>query len=52
MLRVTRAVLDRRRHRGWYLASLPLVALFSVVGAAGELVGYVAGPGNSLTRIR
>ncbi len=52
MARITRVVFQRRRHLGWYIRSLPLVALFSVVGAAGEFVGYLAGPGDSLVRIR
>lgn len=52
MARITRVVLERRRHVGWYVRSLPLVALFSVVGAAGEFMGYLTGPGDSLVRIR
>lgn len=44
----------RRRGRfGLRLAmAAPLVLLFSVVWAAGELVGYLAGPGDSILRIR
>lgn len=50
--RLTRNVLRRRMHVGWYVRSFPLVVLFSVAWAAGELVGYLAGPGDSLLKVR
>ena len=50
--RVSRNVLRRRRHLGWYLRSLPLVILFSTMWAIGELVGYLAGPGDSILKVR
>jgi len=40
------------RHRLELVRSLPLLALFVVAWAAGEAVGYVAGPGNSLSKVR
>jgi hypothetical protein len=46
--RVARTVLRKRRHLGRFLAVSPLVALFLTVGAFGEMVGYVLGPGRSL----
>jgi hypothetical protein len=49
--RIARTVLHNRRHRGWFAASLPLLALFLTVGAAGEMVGYLFGPGRSLDRV-
>ena len=50
-LRVTRTALGKRRHLGRFAASLPLIALFYTVGAAGEMVGYLVGPGDSLSRV-
>lgn len=50
--RLTRNVVRRRRHLGWYLRSFPLVVLFSVMWAIGELAGYLTGPGDSLLRVR
>lgn len=52
MLRVTREVLQRRRHVGWFLRTSPLIAFFSLVWAAGEFAGYLLGPGDSLVKIR
>lgn len=40
------------RHRAELVRSLPLLALFVVAWAAGEVVGYLAGPGNSLSKVR
>jgi hypothetical protein len=50
-LRVTRTALAKRRNLGRFAASLPLIALFYTVGAAGEMVGYLIGPGDSLSRV-
>lgn len=52
VLRIVRAVMSRRRHVGWLLRTAPLVALFSVIWAVGELVGYLRGPGDSLVKIK
>ncbi len=51
LFRLTRSVLSKRRHVGRYVFCLPLVALFLTVGALGEMVGYLAGPGDSLERV-
>jgi hypothetical protein len=48
MARVSRTVLRKRRNLGWFAAASPLVALFLTVGALGEMVGYLFGPGRSL----
>lgn len=40
------------RHQGELVRSLPLLAMFVVAWAAGEAVGYLAGAGNSLSRVR
>lgn len=50
--RVSRNVISRRRNIRWFVPSLPLIVLFSVAWAIGELVGYLAGPGDSLVKIR
>lgn len=51
MARVTRTALAKRRHLGRFAAALPLIALFLTVGAYGEMLGYLLGPGTSLERV-
>ncbi len=51
MVRVTRTALAKGRHLGRFFAALPLIALFLTVGAYGEMVGYLFGPGTSLERV-
>jgi len=51
MARVTRTVLGKRRHWGRFLLVSPLVALFLSVGAFGEMIGYLVGPGSSLEKV-
>ena len=50
--RLTRSVVRRRRHLGWYVRAFPLVVLFSVTWSIGELVGYLTGPGDSILKVR
>jgi hypothetical protein len=49
--RVTRTVLRKRRHLARFALAWPLVALFLAVGAAGEMIGYLFGPGASLEKV-
>jgi len=49
--RVARTVFGKRRHFGRFLVVSPLVGLFLTVGACGEMVGYLFGPGRSLDRV-
>jgi hypothetical protein len=49
--RTVSRVMSKRRHRAELMRSLPLLAVFVVAWAAGEVVGYVSGPGNSLSRV-
>jgi Glycosyl transferase family 2 len=50
---VLRVMLERRRvYPRRALASLPLIAVISVVLAAGFLAGYAAGPGDSTRNLR
>ncbi len=51
LLRVSRTALAKGRHLGRFAASVPLIALFYTVGAAGESIGYLVGPGDSLSRV-
>jgi len=49
--RTVSRVMSKRRHRAELMRSLPLLAVFVLAWAAGEVVGYVSGPGNSLSRV-
>jgi hypothetical protein len=51
MARITRTVVQKRRHPGRFALASPLVALFLTVGALGEMVGYLFGPGSSLEKV-
>jgi hypothetical protein len=51
LLRVTKTALGKGRNLGHFAASVPLIALFYTVGAAGEMIGYLIGPGDSLSRV-
>ncbi len=50
--RIVSRVGSKPAHRSDLAKSLPLIATFVVSWAAGELAGYVAGPGDSLGRVR
>jgi hypothetical protein len=50
--RIVGRVLSKRRHRAELVRSLPLLVLFVTAWGAGESVGYLAGPGDSLARVR
>lgn len=50
-IRVARTVLSKRRHLGRFLLASPLVGLFFIVGACGEMVGYLIGSGASLEKV-
>jgi len=52
VLRAVRNVWRRPPYRRRFLAAFPLVVLFSVAWSVGEFVGYLAGPGDSLVKIR
>ena len=51
MARITRTVVQKRRHLGRFALASPLVALFLTVGAVGEMIGYLFGPGSSLEKV-
>lgn len=49
--RILRCVLSKRRNFRQLLLGLPAIILFVLSWAAGEIVGYLAGPGDSLERV-
>jgi hypothetical protein len=51
LLRTLRAVLGKRRYTRPLLAGLPAMCWLLLCHAAGELAGYVAGPGGSPERV-
>ncbi|MBI1321755.1 glycosyltransferase [bacterium] len=51
-LRATKTLASRHVPKITLLKSWPLIALVMSVGAAGECVGYLLGPGRSLERVR
>ena len=50
--RATRLFLAKNVSKYTILATWPLVACYMTIGAAGECVGYLFGPGRSLQRVR
>ena len=50
--RTVSRVVSKRRHTGELVRSLPLLALYVCAWAAGEVVGYARGAGDSLSRVR
>ena len=52
LLRIICRVLARRRYHAELVRSLPLLVLFVGAWAVGEAVGYAAGPGDALARVR
>jgi glycosyltransferase involved in cell wall biosynthesis len=51
MYRTVARVLAKRRYRMQLVLSLPLLVLFIASWTAGEIVGYWAGPSDSLSRV-
>ena len=51
MFRTVSRVVAKGRHRSELVRSLPLLTVFVISWAFGEMVGYVAGPGDSLARV-
>lgn len=50
-LRIVRTIWNKGRHRRELLRSLPLLALFALGWAAGEMVGFWRGPGTALSQV-
>lgn len=51
-MRIVQRVRSKGRHQRELRRSMPLIGLFVFAWAAGEVVGYLAGPGSSLSRVR
>jgi GT2 family glycosyltransferase len=51
LFRIARCVISKRRNFRELLLGLPAILLFVLSWAAGEMVGYLAGPGDSLARV-
>ncbi|SRR5579884_793839 len=51
LVRIWRCVSQKRRNRREFLLGLPIIILFVISWAVGEMVGYIAGPGDSLARV-
>lgn len=49
--RTVSRILAKGRHRDWLVRGAPAIAVFVVAWAWGEIVGYWAGPGDSLQRV-
>ncbi len=49
--RITRQVLDKKRHRKQFLLSIPALLAFMVSYTIGELMGYLFGSGDSLVKV-
>jgi hypothetical protein len=52
LTRIVRRMAAARRHASELAAALPLLVLFVCAWAAGEAVGYAAGAGDALVRVR
>ena len=50
--RIARNVRRRRRHGAEFLKATPLITLYLVAWSAGEAVGYAAGGGKSILRVK
>ena len=48
---VTR-ILSKRKHTEWLWRSIPLLLAFVTSWGAGEVVGYLRGPGDALSKVR
>lgn len=51
LYRIGRQVFRKRREQATFVLGLPVLLAFMFSYAAGECVGYLAGPGNSLERV-
>ncbi len=49
--RTVSRILAKGRHRAWLIKSLPLLGVFVVAWGWGEVVGYLRGSGNALSKV-
>ena len=51
LVRMTRQIVQKGRHRREFLRAVPFIVVFTIAWAIGESVGYVFGSGRSAARI-
>ena len=51
LYRTVARIAGKKKHVGVLLKSLPLICTFVLSWSAGEVVGYLAGPGDSLSKV-
>ena len=51
LLRTVTRITKKRKHVGLMVKSIPMIAVFVTAWGAGEVVGYLFGPGDSLARV-
>jgi len=51
LLRIARSLAAKHRNLREFVLGLPLIVLFVIAWALGEIAGYLAGPGDSLARV-
>ena len=51
MFRIMKSVFKKKRLRAELISALPSLGTFAIIWAYGEMVGYVFGPGNALSKI-
>ncbi len=49
--RIAKQVVQKKRHVGRFVLSMPLLSIFMISYAAGELTGYLFGTGKSLAKV-
>ena len=45
-------ILEKGKHQEWLWRSLPLISLFVLSWGVGEVIGYLRGPGDALSKVR
>jgi hypothetical protein len=51
LLRIGRNLMTKKRLIKQFIRALPYLIIFVLIWACGELVGYLRGPGDALSRI-
>jgi hypothetical protein len=51
LIRIGRNLMAKKRLIAQFARALPYLTVFVLIWALGELVGYVMGPGNALSRV-
>src|SRR6266436_2195793 len=51
LVRIVRNLMSKKQFLAQFARALPLMTVFVLIGACGEVVGYILGPGDALSRI-